>query len=193
MHRASASGRLRSTPPLRIDALASVLRHAAHRRDYPCDLGGPGGAPFTRLVLLAQHVHGLAPGTYDYDEERHALTLVREGAHSRELQEISTATLYNWEQAAAVLVVVARISDALATYGNRALRIVNADVGTIAQRAYLACTALGAGVGASLGYPNAVVDGFVGLEAGVESAMILVAFGNQTPDASAFRSHVMSA
>lgn len=174
--RKSSFGRFCASPPLRDTDFATIL--AATRdplRPHP-ELRSPGTRT-TRIVTIAQHVTGIAPGVYDYHGDEHALSPV--GELPVHLQQHYTLSNYNLEQAAALLAIVARPHPFITAGGPRSYRLLNAEIGAVAQDVYLTAAALGVGCGAVLGFVNAGLAPHLGL-AGTDSwPMLLVMIGHE--------------
>ncbi|MBO8186390.1 SagB/ThcOx family dehydrogenase [Streptomyces spirodelae] len=155
--RRSSFGRFSAHRPLSAADLAALLQAAAAGRQLRAD--GDGGrasscpAPaLTRLAVFAQHVAGAPAGLHLYDSAAHALVPLPGPAPHPFLQRSYTLNNYNLEQAAAVLVVLARPHAVVAAAGPRGHRLLNAEAGAVAQAAYLAAASLGTGCGAALGF-----------------------------------------
>ena len=145
--RRSSFGRFSSSPPLAEEDLSTILRAA----DRSATLLGEVGT--SRLSVFANHVAGLSPGAYDHLPEG-ALRPVREGSEAEFLQRNYFLNNYNLEQCAAVITVMGSLTAMTSAVGPRGYRLVNAEVGAVAQSVSLACAALGVGCGAALGFDN---------------------------------------
>jgi nitroreductase len=108
--------------------------------------------PLTRLVVFVNHVTGVPAGAHSYDAASHTLTPLPGPPPHPFLQRVYTLNNHNLEQASAVLVVLARPHAVLRAAGPRGYRLLNAEVGAVAQATYLAAAALGTGCGAALGF-----------------------------------------
>jgi SagB-type dehydrogenase family enzyme len=169
-----------SEPKMEFPQLAAVLRYAAAAQRYDGD--AKQDAPrtnFTRLMFFANHVQGLPAGVYSYDTAGDCLRTVREGEHALELQRRYFLENYNLEQAAVVFAVVGRIERMLQVFGNRGARILNAEVGLVAQHIYMAATAVGVGCGAVLGFDNIALNGLLGLDGTDQTSLLLLLVGPQ--------------
>jgi SagB-type dehydrogenase family enzyme len=179
--RRSSFGGFVSRPPLSLDEVGTVLAGSASGRRYRSDVTVPD-APLTRLYLLANRVGGLVSGSYGYDAETHALAPIRYLELDEFLQRNYYLTNYNLEQVGAVLAISATFESALSAYGSRGYRIVNAEVGAVAQTAYLAAAAAGIGCGAVLGFDNIAIDEVVGLDRSDERTFLFLLLGHERPD-----------
>ncbi|MFJ6195523.1 SagB family peptide dehydrogenase [Micromonospora sp. NPDC092111] len=183
--RRSSFGRFRRPPELTAAQVGTTLAFAAAGRRYPADVKLPDGTPeLTRLWLFANHVDGLAPGTYAYRPEEHALLPAGpapEPSMSAFLQQQYFLTNYTMGQVGAVLAISGRLDAVLAAYGPRGYRILNAEVGTVAQHAYCATTAQGIGCGAVLGFDNVAMNEALGIDTTDERTVLFLLLGGQ-PD-----------
>ncbi|WP_432926542.1 nitroreductase family protein [Microbispora sp. CA-135349] len=178
--RRSSFGRFSARPALR-QAEFSALLHAGSRAGALASDAkrGDGGPALTRLVAFVNHVDGLSSGVYHHDAERHAIALVQDGDPGLFLQRNYFLSNYNLEQAAAVLVVLARPGAAMDTIGPRGYRYVNAEVGAVAQAVYTASAALGVGCGAALGFDNVSFAEQLDLSGTGEWPLLLLMVGNE--------------
>ncbi|GAA2094609.1 hypothetical protein GCM10009801_62820 [Streptomyces albiaxialis] len=155
--RRSSFGLFSSETPLAAPELAALLTAATTtphlRTDVRPGTGpDPGTPPLTDVVVFVNHVTDVPPGVYAYEPGAHALTpLPGPGPHPF-LQDVYTLNNYNLEQAAAVLVARARPHAVLDAAGPRGYRLLNAEVGALAQSVYLAAAARGLACGAALGF-----------------------------------------
>ncbi|MFI6266587.1 SagB family peptide dehydrogenase [Micromonospora sp. NPDC051006] len=179
--RSSSFGRFRRPPELTADDLGTTLAFAAAGRRYPADVKGPDGAPaLTRLWVFANHVDGLPSGGYTYSERRHALLPAGpepDGGMSAFLQQQYFLTNYTMGQVGAVLAISGRLDAVLDAFGPRGYRILNAEVGTVAQRTYCAATAQRLGCGAVLGFDNIAMDAALGLAGSDERTVLFLLLG----------------
>jgi len=166
---------------LGLDELATVLAGTASARRYASDVV-PEDAGLTGLHVLANRVGGLPSGTYRYDPDAHRLLVARQEPIAEMLQHSYYLSNYNLEQVGAVLAVSGRWRSVLAAYGSRGYRVLNAEVGAMAQTAYTAAAALGVGCGAVLGFDNIAMDEAVGLDDGDERTFLFVLLGHERAD-----------
>lgn len=185
--RRSSSGRMLSGRPLDQVRLATLLSSVTAARAYENDV--QAGAPaddYTRLMVLVNHVEGVARGVYNYDARRHALRLVRAGEFGAELQNKYFLQNYNTEQPAVVIAVVGSFEPMLEVFGNRGVRVLNTAAGVLTQQAYAAAASLSLGCGAILGYKNVEVNKLFGLEGSAQTALILLMVGAENSNKSGF-------
>ncbi|MFG2101264.1 nitroreductase family protein [Micromonospora echinaurantiaca] len=195
--RSSSFGRFRRPPELTAAELGTTLAFAAAGRHHPADAGPPGppraggtgsgGPALTRLWVFANHVDGLATGSYAYCPRRHALlpaAAAPAGGMSAFLQQQYFLTNYTMGQVGAVLAVSGRLDAVLDAVGPRGYRILNAEIGAVAQRAYCAATAQRIGCGAVLGFDNVAMDEALGLTGTDERTVLFLLLGRH-PDAVA--------
>ncbi|GGM46848.1 hypothetical protein GCM10011608_34490 [Micromonospora sonchi] len=186
--RSSSFGRFRRPPELTAAELGTTLAFATAGRHHPADAGLPVNAPaLTRLWVFANHLDGLAAGGYAYCPRRHALLPAGpepEGGMSAFLQQQYFLTNYTMGQVGAVLAISGRLDAVLDAYGPRGYRILNAEIGAVAQRAYCAATAQRVGCGAVLGFDNVSMDTALGLDGTDERTVLFLLLGRH-PDATA--------
>jgi len=175
---------LRRDPPLAPADVGGVLAEAAAARRYRADIKDPDGMPeLTRLWLFANRVAGLTAGAYAYADDAHELR--RAGSlqeqMTRFLQRAYLLTNYSMDQVGAVLAISGRIGAMVEAFGARGYRMLNAEVGTVAQAAYLAATAHRLGCGAVLGFDNVAMNEALGLDGEEETTLLFVLLGNHPP------------
>ncbi len=184
--RSSSFGRFRRPPELTAAELGTTLAFAAAGRHHPADAGLPGDTPaLTRLWVFANHLEGLASGGYAYCPRRHALLPAGpepEGGMAAFLQQQYFLTNYTMGQVGAVLAISGRRDAVLDAYGPRGYRILNAEIGAVAQRAYCAATAQRVGCGAVLGFDNVSMDTALGLDGTDERTVLFLLLGRHPDD-----------
>ncbi|MBY8877933.1 nitroreductase family protein [Actinacidiphila acidipaludis] len=166
---------------LELDELATVLAGTVSARRYTSDVV-PEDVGLTGLHVLANRVGGLPSGTYRYDPDGHRLLVARQEPIAEMLQHSYYLSNYNLEQVGAVLAVSGRWRSVLEAYGSRGYRVLNAEVGALAQTAYTTAAALGVGCGAVLGFDNIAMDEAVGLDDGDERTFLFVLLGHERAD-----------
>jgi SagB-type dehydrogenase family enzyme len=180
LERRSSSGRMVSQRPLEQEQLSTLLRSVTYGQDYNSDVRASAPADSgTRLALLVNHVQEIPPGIYNYDASHNDLRAVRSGEFFTELQEKYFLQNYNLEQPAAVIAIVGSFARSLEVFGNRGIRILNAQAGVIAQHVYLAAASLGLGCGAILGFRNVEVNQLYGLAGSDQTALLLLLVGTE--------------
>lgn len=183
--RRSSFGAFTARPPLSLGELGTVLAGASSAGRYAADVKA-ADAPLTRLYVLANRVDGLAPGTYAYETDGHRLRTVREREVSDFLQTAYYLTNYNLDQVAAVLAIAANLDSCLEAYGARGYRVINAEVGAVAQTAYVAAHAAGVGCGAVLGFDNVAIDESLDLDRTDERTFLYLLLGHERTDSADF-------
>jgi SagB-type dehydrogenase family enzyme len=183
--RRSSFGAFVTRPPLSLEEAGTVLAGAASAQRYTADVKA-SDAPLTRLYLLANRVGGLPSGTYAYEAGGHRLHPIRERELGTFLQRAYYLSNYNLDQAAAVIAISANLDSALALYGARGYRILNAEVGAVAQTAYVAASAARVGCGAVLGFDNIAIDEAVGLDRADERTFLFLLLGHERADPADF-------
>jgi hypothetical protein len=177
--RRSSFGRFDARTPLPLPALATSLASAGAAAGDTV-----GSAGLVGIYVFVNHVEGLPPATYRYDDGR--LWLVRPGPPGSFLQRSYFLANYNLEQAAAVVVPTMRTRAVLDAVGDRGYRWVNATIGAVAQNVYLAGAALGIGCGVALGFDNVSYVEHLALPEG-ESPLLLMMLGAERPGSADFR------
>jgi SagB-type dehydrogenase family enzyme len=183
--RRSSFGAFTARPPLRLEELGTVLSGASSARRYSADVKA-ADAPLTRLYVLANRVTGLDPGTYAYDADDHRLATIAGRDLGTFLQRAYYLTNYNLDQVAAVVAIAAKLDSALELFGSRGYRVLNLEVGAVAQTAYVAACAAGVGCGAVLGFDNIAIDESVGLDREDERTFLFLLLGHERTDTADF-------
>lgn len=178
--RRSSFGRFSGHRPLRLPDLHAILAAGTAGGRLVSDVKHPDGRPaLTRLVVFANHVDGLARGVYDHDPDGDRLGVVAHDDVGLFLQRNYFLPNYNLEQAAAVVVVLARPGAVVDAVGPRGYRFVNAEVGAVAQAVYTACAALEVGCGAALGFDNVSYSERLGIDGTGEWPLLVLMIGNE--------------
>jgi SagB-type dehydrogenase family enzyme len=181
--RRSSFGLFRARPALTATELATVLATAGPGSALRVDVRGDDGSPaLTRLAVFVNHVEGVAEGAYDYQPDHHALRLIPGERNTPFLQHQYFLNNYNLEQAGAVLAVISRPRAAVEAIGDRAYRLVNAEVGAVAQTLYLVAAALGIGCGAALGFDNVALAERLGIAGTDEWPVLIIMLGRERGD-----------
>ena len=107
--------------------------------------------PVTLYVVVGV-IENLSAGLYRYEPNRHTLEAIRAGELRAQLRDAALEEQPWVGRAASILVIAADISKASSTFqqqppvGQRGLRYVYMEVGTIAENVYLQGQAIGVGV-----------------------------------------------
>ena len=156
-----------------------MLAALAATRDFPTDLKpAEGQHHLTRLLVFANHVEELPAGCYAYNSAEHRLSAV--GAPrpvAAFLQQSYSLLNYDLGQVAAVVAIAGRPASVFARFGNRGLRVLNAEAGAVAQVGYLTAAALGLGCGAVLGFDNRAMNEVLELSGTDERTLLFLLFG----------------
>jgi SagB-type dehydrogenase family enzyme len=96
------------------------------------------------IYLVAGSVQGLDAGLYHYDPEKHAVTQTKKGDLR---QRVTEASLYQDEitKAPATIIISAVYERTMAKYGDRGIRYVHMEVGSVAENIYLQVESLSLG------------------------------------------------
>ena len=185
--RRSSFGTFSSQTPLSQQELATLLYNAATARNYASDVKRADGlSHFTSLMTVVINVEGIERGVYAYDERQHGLRLVQEGDFSRFLQQHYFLKNYNMAEIGVMIAVVGSVDNMLAVYGNRGYRLLNAEVGMVAQSVYMAATAMSFGCGATLGFSNVGVNKILGLEGTERRSLLFLLTGHERAGSADF-------
>ncbi|MFJ7962452.1 SagB family peptide dehydrogenase [Streptomyces sp. NPDC096324] len=190
--RRSSFGRFTAGPLLDPARLSAALRAAVAAGTLDSDTETPGGMPLTRLCVFVNHVREVPAGLYQYDGETGELVLSKAGESGAFLQANYFLDDYNLEQAAAVVVPVARTHDVLDAVGDRGYRLVNAVAGATAQAVYTAASAVGTGCGAVLGFDCVSFLGKLGLTARGEIPLVVMMIGDERPRPADYRYDIVA-
>ncbi|MEV6529876.1 nitroreductase family protein [Streptomyces sp. NPDC051639] len=190
--RRSSFGRFTSAEPLDAARLSVTLRAAVAAGTLDSDTESPGGAPLARLCVFVNHVRDVPPGLYEYDRDTGELVVMRTGDHGPFLQENYFLANYNVEQAAAVLVPVARTHAVMDAVGDRGYRLVNAVVGAIAQAVYTSSAAAGTGCGVALGFDSVSFEEELGLAERGEIPLLIMMIGHERPRSADYRYDIVA-
>ena len=155
--------------PLALGDLAFVLEMA---RGHDLLRRTPG----IEIHLIAHGVRDLAPGLYRYEPEVPRLGLVRSG----DLRSAMKQACLGQEkagQAAAGLVMVARLAESVSRIGDRSYRDLLIEAGGIAQRIYLAAEAVGAVARNLAAFLDDEFNALLGLDGRREAAVHLTMLG----------------
>jgi SagB-type dehydrogenase family enzyme len=154
---------------LELDEFAAALWAAS--RPIPGDVAG--GLVDVYLVINA--VDGVAPGSYRYVAEAHALVALAAGDFRRQSAFLTLEQPLGGD-AAAVIYFLAPLNEALRAFGERGYRLVNLEAGLAGGRAYLAAYSLGFGA-SGLTFYDAEVVRFFSPAASGDDAIFVVALG----------------
>jgi nitroreductase len=155
--------------PIGLNDLGAALWAAS--RPVPADV--PQG--LTDIYMSVHAVEGLAPGTYVYRRERHALEQLALGDFRRQAAFLCLEQPLGGD-ASLTLFFLARLDPVLAEFGERGYRLVNLEAGLAGGRAYLAAYARGFGATGLTFYDAEVVRFFQPRAAGAD-AIFVVALG----------------
>ncbi|WP_407111818.1 nitroreductase family protein (plasmid) [Streptomyces sp. DSM 116494] len=184
--RRSSFGRFDARRRVGAGALSAVLAACAGTR-LAGDTDPSGDIRLARLYVFVNHVEGVGPGAYVYDPGRGDLRLVAEGRQGTFLQRNYFLANYNLEQAGAVLVPTVRTTAVLDALGDRGYRLAVGTAGAVSQSFYLAASALELGAGVALGFDNVSFVERLGLSAGDEAPLLIMALGHERPGPADFR------
>src|SRR5882762_2867381 len=155
--------------PIGLAELGATLWAAS--RPAPGDL--PGG--LVDIYMSAHAVEGLAPGTYLYRADAHALDPLDAGDFRHQAAFLCLEQPLGGD-AAVTLFFLSPLDAVLAAFGERGYRLVNLEAGLAGGRAYLAAYALGFGASGLTFYDAEVVRFFLPRAAGAD-AIFVVALG----------------
>ena len=127
------------------------------------------------IYMSAHAVEGLAPGTYLYRRDAHALDPLDSGDFRHQAAFLCLEQPLGGD-AAVTLFFLSPLDAVLAAFGERGYRLVNLEAGLAGGRAYLAAYALGFGASGLTFYDAEVVRFFLPRAAGAD-AIFVVALG----------------
>jgi SagB-type dehydrogenase family enzyme len=151
--------------PIGVGELAAALWAAS--RPVPAD--APAG--LVDIYMSAHAVDGLAPGTYVYARDAHALEPLAAGEFRRQAAFLCLEQSLGGD-AAVTLFFLARLEAVLAAFGERGYRSANLEAGLAGGRAYLAAYALGFGATGLTFYDAEVVRFFLPRAAGSDAIFV---------------------
>src|SRR5437588_484411 len=155
--------------PIGLAELGATLWAAS--RPVPGDL--PTG--LVDIYMSAHAVEGLAPGTYLYRRDAHALDPLDSGDFRHQAAFLCLEQPLGGD-AAVTLFFLSPLDAVLAAFGERGYRLVNLEAGLAGGRAYLAAYALGLRASGLTFYDAEVVRFFLPRAAGAD-AIFVVALG----------------
>ncbi|MFR9796948.1 nitroreductase family protein [Streptomyces sp. MS06] len=190
--RRSSFGRFSAVTPLDPARLSAVLAASVAAGNLGTDAETAGGGPLTRLCVFVNHVRGVPAGVYEYDRDTGELVLLKAGDFGGFLQHNYFLANYNLEQAAAVVVPIARTRAVLDAVGDRGYRLVNAVVGATAQAAYTAARAAGTACGVALGFDSVSYEEELGLAERGEFPLLIMMIGDERTRPADYRYDIVA-
>ncbi|WP_326698428.1 nitroreductase family protein [Streptomyces sp. NBC_01754] len=175
--RASAKGFLPTA--LGEEAFGHVLAELRQETVTDCADG-----PRAALRVLVRSVEGIAPGSYAYTPDRHALHPVRGDGGTEEAVVASCMNQAVVRSAALLLVLHAPVGPLLGTRGRQALAELHHHAASAAQRLCLAAAGQRIGITCLGGFDTGLVSRLVGLD-GHEEVIYVLACGR--PDETAVK------
>ena len=121
-----------------------------------------GAGPLLGVHCLTLRVRGIDSGHWIYCEDKHQLTLRKEGDHRRPLQEFCLGQELAGDAAAAVI-YTAPLSAAAECWGDRIYRDLHMDSGFLGHQINLACIRMNLGVSGIAGFFDDALGQFLGL------------------------------
>lgn len=154
------------------DALSTILATASHGVEGDVF---DSGATFTDLYVIANDVDNLAQGTYFYEPEENALTLLKNGSFRSEARYLDLEQDLAGDASANIYVLVS-LEPLFERLGERGYRLAQLEGGIVGGRIYLASYALGLGASGLTFFDDAVTEFFSPHAAG-KAVMFLAAVG----------------
>jgi SagB-type dehydrogenase family enzyme len=189
--RETSWGRFCLAPAVGREALMQILSFVANGVQYKTDLSGCHTAlSLLRFFLIARNVESLAEGVYEYSVSTDRLSARSTKNIPTSFQSVYFLQNFNLDQISSMLVITGKLDAALETLGARGFRVMNAEAGMAAQRAYLASTALSLGCGAVAGFDARQIAGITATDEKSEIPLLLIFLGNQLPDACGYQFHL---
>jgi hypothetical protein len=186
--RQSTFGRFESARPTSAALLSAVLGAVAAAARFRCDvLLHDADVNLVKEYVFVNHVTGVAPGVYEYDDGANVLRRVSPGFRGDFLQRNYTLTNYNVEQAAAVIVPTVRVAALLSAVGDRGYRLATAITGAVAQACYTVSAGAGLGCGVALGLDTVAYREELGLDNSDETPLLIMMVGHERPRVADYR------
>jgi SagB-type dehydrogenase family enzyme len=184
--RETSWGQFRREPPLEANSLHQILSFMTQGVQYQTDVFGSHTALVcVRISLILRSVKGMADGVYSYRPSSSELSLENTAGIPESLQSIYFLNNHNVDQVPVVLIVVGKLEAALEIFGSRAVRLLNAEAGILAERAYLASTGLSLGCAAVLGFDAQRIRSITAIDGVAEIPLLLIFLGRRTSKARA--------
>jgi SagB-type dehydrogenase family enzyme len=184
--RRSSFGRFSGAIPTEPADLAAVVDAAVDAAAFPCDATGPAnsadgaqGVCLAKFYVFVNHVRGVPPGVYEYDQAQRRLLRIDADPPGAFLQSTYFLENYNLEQVGAVVVPTLRAAAVLDAVGGRGYLLANAIIGAVAQGVYTAAARAGLGCGAALGFDNAAYAERLGLTGSDEVPLLILMIGHE--------------
>jgi SagB-type dehydrogenase family enzyme len=153
--------------------LSTILE--ASTRGIPADFYGPQPSFLNRVYLIANAVDGLPAGSYWYDPDRKALTVLQQGDFRGEAGALALGQELAADASANIYFMI-DLEVVLDRFGNRGYRIAQLEASVMAGKIYLAAYALKRGATGLTFYDNTVTQFFSPHAAG-KQVMFLIALG----------------
>jgi SagB-type dehydrogenase family enzyme len=191
---ARRSRRQYSGEPVRLAALASLLRAAAGetaaveveigdaRGPHPLRaVSSAGGLYPIDLYVAALKIDGLEPGVYRYDAADDALRRRGDAGAAEGVRAAFSAPeeLISLGRAGAILLFVATPWRSMRKYGPRGMRFVFLEAGAMAQAVHLAATALGLGAVDCASFYDDELGRPLGIDGAAEAVVHAVVLGRR--------------
>lgn len=185
--RRSSSGRFAQQPAISRAELATLLYYGSRACLHPCDVYDDASRlHYTELMVIINHVEGIKRGVYFYDAYQHFLWATHTEELTASLQHHYGLLNYNLEQTGALIAVLGKPEQVLNIYGNRGCRIMNAEVGLVAQSIALVATALSLGSGIVAGFDHPAMDRIFGLQETGYRSLLFILVGHERQNGAHF-------
>jgi SagB-type dehydrogenase family enzyme len=155
--------------PITFEQLSTLLDCAR------CGIATDYGETCNDLYLIVNAVEGMAPGTYVYQRDAHALRLLRAGNFRRTAGSLGLGQDLPAD-ASVNIYMLCTLEPLLARFGNRGYRIAQLDAAITGGRLYLAAYAMRLGATGLTFFDDDVID-FLSPHAAGKSVMFLMAVG----------------
>jgi SagB-type dehydrogenase family enzyme len=162
---------------------AGVTAEVRHPSDATTRRAAPsaGGLHATEVYVVVRAVENLAPGTYHYRANEHALEVLR--LDTAEANRLASASSYPEivGAAAAILVLTAIFGRTAIKYGERGYRFTVLEVGHVAQNMLLVASGLGLGAVPVGGFIDDDVHQILDVDGVDEASFYLIPVGHLPP------------
>jgi SagB-type dehydrogenase family enzyme len=186
MARHSAWGSMRALPLLPLEWLISVLQYISSTTStISLNMRELVPENAVQLLVVANHVAGISQGVYRWNAADASLKSTAVTSTFVNWQSAYGMDNYNLEQASCLLLITGNLRLMLELFGNRGYRLLNHQIGVIAQLAYVAATAGNIRCGAVLGVREQMLKEILGLDA-KEDIFLAVLLGRGERDLQIF-------
>ncbi len=143
-----------------------------------CNVPSAGSRHPIELYGIVRGIEGISDGIYHYDNENHALEVIREGSIDKKELEMALGENNPLMGAPMIIVMTAIHRRSSWKYGPRAYRFIHLDAGHIGQNIYLIGESMGLGVCAFGGWKDGL-EKLIRIDGLKELAVYVLAVGKK--------------